>query len=63
MRCDGAVLSAEDLLNRVWGETIDQFSNVVQVTMSRLRRKLGEPSTIETVTNAGYRITEITDAP
>jgi DNA-binding response OmpR family regulator len=56
MRGGHAVLSAEDLLDQVWGENIDQFTNIVQVTMSRLRRKLGEPSAIETITNVGYRI-------
>ena len=56
IRGGDAVLSAEDLLAQVWGEEIDPFSNVVQVTMSRLRRKLGEPSAIETITNVGYRM-------
>jgi DNA-binding response OmpR family regulator len=58
MRRDRAVLSAEDLLAQVWGEEIDPFTNVVHVTLSRLRRKLGEPSAIETITNVGYRIIE-----
>jgi DNA-binding response OmpR family regulator len=62
MRGGHAALSAEDLLDQVWGENIDQFTNIVQVTMSRLRRKLGEPPAIETITNVGYRIME-TRAP
>jgi DNA-binding response OmpR family regulator len=58
MRGRHAVLSAEDLLARVWDENIDPFTNTVHVTISRLRRKLGEPPAIETITNVGYRITE-----
>jgi DNA-binding response OmpR family regulator len=58
MRGSHAVLSAEDLLAQVWGEEVDPFTNIVQVTMSRLRRKLGEPVAIETITNVGYRIIE-----
>jgi DNA-binding response OmpR family regulator len=53
---DGATLSAEELLQRAWDEAADPFSNVVKVTISRLRRKLGEPQMIETVPGAGYRI-------
>jgi DNA-binding response OmpR family regulator len=52
----GAVISPEQLLERGWDEAADPFSNVVKVTISRLRRKLGEPPIIETVPNAGYRI-------
>ena len=53
-----AVLSAEDLFAQVWDEKLDPFSNTVHVTISRLRRKLGEPQAIETITRIGYRITE-----
>jgi DNA-binding response OmpR family regulator len=53
----GRVVSAEELLERVWDEMADPFSSAVKVTMSRLRRKLGEPSLIETVAQAGYRVT------
>ena len=49
LRGDGAVVSAEQLLEKVWDENIDPFTNVVRVTMMTLRRKLGEPSVIETV--------------
>jgi len=52
----GAVVSAEELLERAWDASADPFSNVVKVTISRLRRKLGEPLIIETVPGAGYRI-------
>jgi DNA-binding response OmpR family regulator len=56
MTADGAVLSPEELLARGWDEMADPFSNVVKVTVSRLRRKLGEPPLIETVPGVGYRI-------
>ena len=53
---DGAVISAEELLERVWDEYADPFTNAVAVTVMRLRRKLGEPPLIETVTGSGYRL-------
>jgi DNA-binding response OmpR family regulator len=56
MSASGGVLSAEDILERGWDEMADPFSNVVKVTISRLRRKLGDPPVIETVPGAGYRI-------
>ena len=56
MAAQGAVISSEDLLARAWDEAADPFSNVVKVTVSRLRRKLGEPQLIETVPGGGYRI-------
>ena len=56
MAADGAVVSPEELLARAWDEAVDPFSAVVKVTISRLRRKLGEPPIIETVPGAGYRI-------
>jgi DNA-binding response OmpR family regulator len=52
----GAVVSAEELLERVWDEHVDPFSNTVAVTVARLRRKLGEPDPIETVVGVGYRL-------
>ncbi|HEV3056132.1 MAG TPA: response regulator transcription factor [Solirubrobacteraceae bacterium] len=52
----GGVVSPEELLERAWDEAADPFSNVVKVTISRLRRKLGDPPIIETVPHAGYRI-------
>ena len=56
MGAQGAVISSEELLARAWDEAADPFSNVVKVTVSRLRRKLGEPPLIETVPGGGYRI-------
>jgi DNA-binding response OmpR family regulator len=53
---DGAVISAEVLLERVWDENTDPFSNVVRVTMSKLRRKLGDPPVIVTIPGAGYQL-------
>jgi DNA-binding response OmpR family regulator len=53
---DGATVSAEELLERVWDEHLDPFSNIVQVTVGRLRRKLGDPPLITTVIGAGYRL-------
>jgi DNA-binding response OmpR family regulator len=56
LAADGAPLSARELLDRAWDEYVDSFSDVVKVTISRLRRKLGDPPAIETVPHAGYRI-------
>jgi DNA-binding response OmpR family regulator len=56
LRADGAVVSAEQLLERVWDEHTDPFTNVVRVTVMTLRRKLGEPQVIETVAGVGYQI-------
>jgi len=53
---DGAVVSAEILLERVWDENADPFTRTVTVTVARLRRKLGEPDAIETVVGCGYRL-------
>ena len=53
---DGGVLSAEELLERVWDENADPFTRTVTVTVGRLRRKLGEPDPIDTVTGSGYRL-------
>jgi DNA-binding response OmpR family regulator len=52
----GRAVSAEELLERVWDEAADPFTNAVKVTVSRLRAKLGEPMVIETIPRAGYRI-------
>ena len=57
LRAGGAVVSAEDLLERAWDEHIDPFTNVVRVTIMKLRRKLGDPQLVETVPGVGYRIT------
>jgi DNA-binding response OmpR family regulator len=55
-------LRAEDLLERVWDEHADPFTNTVLVTISRLRRKLGDPPAIATIPNVGYAIVR-DDAP
>jgi len=52
----GVVVSAEEILERVWDEAADPFSQAVRTTISRLRAKLGDPPLIETVAKAGYRI-------
>ncbi|ALG13004.1 response regulator transcription factor [Kibdelosporangium phytohabitans] len=56
VRADGAVVSTEHLLEKVWDENIDPFTNVVRVTMMKLRRRLGDPPIVETVAGVGYRI-------
>jgi DNA-binding response OmpR family regulator len=56
MAADGAVISAEHLLDKVWDEFADPFTNAVTVTVMRLRRKLGDPPLIETVIGGGYRL-------
>lgn len=52
----GDVVSAETLLDKVWDEHADPFTNAIRITVGTLRRKLGDPPLIETVTGAGYRI-------
>ena len=56
MAADGATVSAEQLLERVWDEHTDPFTNVVRMTIMTLRRKLGEPGVVETVIGVGYRL-------
>ena len=56
LAADGALVSAEELLEHVWDADVDPFSNIVSVTMTRLRRKLGNPPLIETVIGKGYRM-------
>jgi DNA-binding response OmpR family regulator len=56
LAADGRVVSAEELLEHVWDANTDPFSNIVSVTMARLRRKLGEPPMIDTVVGRGYRL-------
>ena len=56
LRADGAVVSPEELLERVWDEHTDPFTNTVRVTVMNLRRKLGEPPLVETVIGTGYRL-------
>jgi DNA-binding response OmpR family regulator len=56
MAADGDAVSVEDLLQRVWDEHADPFTNTVRMTIMTLRRKLGDPPVLETVMGAGYRI-------
>nr|WP_062341125.1 response regulator transcription factor [Herbidospora sakaeratensis] len=56
LRARGGVVSAEELLEKVWDEQTDPFTNTVRTTMMKLRRKLGEPAVIETVPGVGYRL-------
>ena len=56
IRSGGAVVSPEQLLERVWDEHADPFTNTIRVTVMNLRRKLGDPPVIETVVGSGYRI-------
>ena len=56
VEAEGTVVSAEQLLERVWDEHADPMSNTVAVTVGRLRRKLGDPPLVETVIGGGYRI-------
>jgi len=56
LRADGATVSAEQLLEKAWDENADPFTGAVRLTILKLRRKLGEPSVVETVTGVGYRI-------
>ncbi len=56
LAAEGVIVSAEELLERAWDENADPFTNTVRVTLSTLRRKLGEPPLIETMTGMGYVI-------
>jgi DNA-binding response OmpR family regulator len=56
LAADGRVISSEELLERVWDEHADPFTNTVRVTVGTLRRKLGPPPLIQTVIGAGYRL-------
>jgi DNA-binding response OmpR family regulator len=56
LSAQGAVVTAEELLRRVWDENADPATNTVKMTISRLRAKLGDPPLIETVPRGGYRI-------
>jgi DNA-binding response OmpR family regulator len=58
LAAQGAIVSSEQLLEQVWDEFADPFSQAVKTTISRLRGKLGEPPLIETVAKSGYRIGE-----
>jgi DNA-binding response OmpR family regulator len=56
LAADGQVVTTEQLLERVWDENVDPFTNTVRMVLVTLRRKLGEPGVIQTVRGAGYRI-------
>jgi DNA-binding response OmpR family regulator len=56
LSAEGRVVSAEELLEKVWDENTDPFTNVVRVTIMTLRKKLGDPPLIETLTGVGYKI-------
>jgi two-component system, OmpR family, response regulator VanR len=56
LAADGAVVSNDELVERVWDENADPFTNSVRMTVLRLRRKLGDPPLVETVKGAGYRV-------
>jgi two-component system response regulator VanR len=59
---EGGVVSAEELLARAWDENADPFTNAVRITVSALRKRLGEPWLIATVAGVGYRIDAQPDA-
>ena len=61
LSADGRVVSSEELLERVWDDTVDPFTTTVKTTVLRLRNKLGHPPLIETVREGGYRLG--TDSP
>lgn len=56
LRADGRIVSAEELLEKVWDMNIDPFTAAVRVTMSKLRKKLGDPDPIRTVSGQGYAL-------
>ncbi|MGN7191864.1 response regulator transcription factor [Curtobacterium sp. MCBA15_004] len=56
LRAEGRIVSAEELLEKVWDMNVDPFTTAVRVTMSKLRRKLGEPDPIRTLPGQGYTL-------
>src|SRR6266542_3033099 len=58
---EGGIVSAEELLERAWDDNADPFTNAVRITVSALRRRLGEPGIIATVAGVGYRISQQPD--
>ncbi len=63
MGAGGGVVSAETLLERVWDEHADPFTNAVRITMSTLRKRLGEPAVLHTVPGVGYRFGDAGPTP
>ena len=55
MRANGGIVSAETLLEKAWDENTDPFTNTVRVTISTLRKRLGDPWLVHTIPGAGYR--------
>ncbi len=62
MAAGGRVVSAEELLEKVWDENTDPFTNAIRIAVMTLRRKLGEPAVIDTVVGVGYRMAVGADA-
>jgi two-component system, OmpR family, response regulator VanR len=62
LAADGGVVSAEELLKQAWDENADPFTNAVRITVSALRKRLGEPWIIATVPGVGYRVNTDQDA-
>lgn len=60
LQAQGGVVSAETILEKAWDENANPFTNTVKVTISNLRRKLGDPTIITTMPGAGYAITDVT---
>ena len=56
LEAQGALVTPEELVERVWDEQLDPLSNTVRMTVMTLRRKLGDPPLIETVRGSGYRV-------
>jgi DNA-binding response OmpR family regulator len=56
LEADGAVVEVQTLLERVWDEEIDPFTNTLRMTVMGLRRRLGDPQVVETVRGVGYRL-------
>ncbi len=56
LSADGTLVTAEELLVRVWDENADLFTTTVKTTIGRLRGKLGDPPLIQTVREGGYRL-------
>jgi two-component system response regulator VanR len=62
LAAEGGIVSAEELLEQAWDENADPFTNAVRITISALRKRLGEPWIITTVSGVGYRIDTEPDA-
>ena len=58
LAAEGQVVSTEELVERVWDENTDPFTNALKVAIMTLRRKLGEPPIIDTIQGVGYRVQE-----